>query len=70
MIKTVVWLKLEKSDKNSQDCAINSYRRTISLVQESNFCPFLDTHSCFNGSWKFFNLFLAYGPKFQNITLL
>ena len=38
--KTALWLKLEKLDKNSQGCAINSYRGGISSVQiEDLMCP-------------------------------
>ena len=41
-------LKLEKLDKNSLECAIDSYRGGISSVQALNFCPASDNHSWFD----------------------
>ena len=57
--KTALRLKLDKLDKNSEGCAINSYREGISSVQGSNFCAASDTHSWLMDSWSFrFSLIL------------
>ena len=40
--------KLKKLDKNSQSCAVNSYRGGILSVQGLNFCPVSDAHPWFD----------------------